>query len=361
MGVPAITGRGLQKEWPFPGIVIPAPMPNPIDWKNFADMIRSASTVLLTAHQRPDGDCLGSEIAMKRILEKLGKTVYVLNPHPVPPTLAFLDPDNELLGLADATPEERDRINQVDMILVLDTSSWAQLADIGPLLQASPAPKMVLDHHFKGDDIGAERFIDDHAEATGTLVVRAAEALGVPLDKRIADAAFIAIASDTGWFRFASVTAETYRTVAELIDAGAVPADLYRQAYEQESLGRIRLIGRTLQQTESHFDGRVMFTSIMRDDLRQAGALPSDTEDIINMTLQVRGSMVAVLLSELKDGTFKISFRSRCDVDCSRLAAQFSGGGHKKAAGASSALPFEETKAALLDAIGKALELKIDG
>ena len=328
----------------------------PIDWHRFCDMIHSASSFLLTVHQRPDGDCLGSEMAMKRILEKLGKTVSVLNPHPVPPTLAFLDPHNELLGLQNATPEERTRINAVDMILVLDTSSWAQLAEMGPLIQSSPASKMVLDHHLKGDDIGAEMFVHAEAEATGALVVQAAEALGVALDKEMADAAFIAMAADTGWFRFASVTPETYRTVAKLMDAGAVPADLYREAYEQESLGRIRLIGRTLQQTESHFRGRVMFTRIMQDDLYQAGALPSDTEDIVNMTLQVRGSQVAVLVSELKDGTFKISFRSRCNVDCSKLAALFSGGGHKKAAGASSAQPFDETKKALLEAVGKALE-----
>ncbi len=335
-------------------------MTTPIDWEKFADMVYSASTFLLTAHQRPDGDCLGSEIAMKRILEKLGKIVYVLNPHPVPPTLAFLDPHHSLRSLNEATPEELSKVNEVDVMMVLDTSSWAQLADMGPLFKESPAKKMVLDHHAIGDDIGAECFVHTEAEATGTLVVQAAEALGVTLDRITAEAAFVAIATDTGWFRFASVTAETYRTVAKLIEAGAVPADLYRELYEQESLGRIRLVGRTLQQTEVHFDGRVMFTRIMQEDLRLSGALQSDTEDIVNMTLQVRGSMFALLVSELKDGTFKISFRSRCDVDCSQLAALFGGGGHKKAAGASSSLPFEETKAALLEAVGKALELTIE-
>lgn len=332
-----------------------ANMNTPIDWKRFAEMIQAARRILLTAHQRPDGDCLGSEIAMKRILEKLGKEVFVLNPDPVPPTLAFLDPNRELRGLEEASPEERNRINEVDLIMVLDTSAWAQLAGIGPLFRNSPALKMVLDHHLKSDDIGAERFVDNTAEATGTLVVRAAKALGVSPDRKTAEAAFVAVATDTGWFRFSSVNAETYRIAAELVEAGVVPADLYREINEQESLGRIRLVGRTLAQTESHWDGRVMFTRIMREDLRQAGALPSDTEDIINMTLQVKGSQVAVLVSEIKDGSFKISFRSRCAVDCSRLAAQFSGGGHKQAAGASSSLPFEETKQALLAAIGEAL------
>ena len=336
-------------------------MTSPIDWKRFADVVRSASRILLTVHQRPDGDCLGSQLAMKRILEKLGKTVYTLNPHSVPPTLKFLDPNGELLGLNEATPEERNRINDVDLVMVLDTSAWAQLADIGPLFKASTARKIVLDHHHKSDDIGAERFVDSDAEATGTLVVQAAEALEVPMDREIAEAAFVAMATDTGWFRFSSVRAETLRIAAKLLDAGAVPADLYRELYEQESLGRIRLVGRTLAQVESHFDGRLMFTRIMQDDLLSAGAVPSDTEDIVNMALQVHGSQMAVLVSELKDRTFKISFRSRCAVDCSRLAARFSGGGHKQAAGASSDRSFEELRKALLDAVGQALDELTDG
>lgn len=330
-------------------------MNHTIDWHRFAEMIASASTILLTAHQRPDGDCLGSEIAMYEALRSLGKEVRVVNPHPTPPTLAFLDPEGILKALDQLTDDERAWMDRVDVILVLDTSSWAQLGAMAPIFEVSQAKKMVLDHHVKGDDIGAERFVDNTAEATGSLVIRAVEALGVPLTKEIADAAFVAISTDTGWFRFRSVNSETYHAAARLIDAGTCPADLYRELYEQESLGRIRLVGRTLSKTESHFDGRVMLTWILLDDLRQAGALASDTEDIVNMTLQVRGSKVAVLISELKDGTFKISFRSRCAVDCSRLATRFSGGGHKAAAGASSSLSFDETKAALLEAVGEAL------
>lgn len=293
---------------------------------------------------------------MYHALRHLGKEVRAVNPHRTPPTLAFLDPAGILRALDDLSEQERSWIDQVDLILVLDTSSWAQLGEMAPIFKASSARKMVLDHHHKGDDIGAERFVDSTSEATGSLVVRALEALKVPLTKEIAESALVAIATDTGWFRFKSVVPDTFRTVAQLLEAGARPDELYRELYEQESLGRIRLIGRTLSKTESHYDGQVVLTWIMIDDLRQAGALASDTEDIVNMALQVKGSKVAVLISELKDGSFKISFRSRCAVDCSRLASRFSGGGHKAAAGASSTRPFEETKQALLEAIGRALE-----
>jgi phosphoesterase RecJ-like protein len=330
-------------------------MESPINWFRFTEIVHSSSRILLTAHHRPDGDCLGSELAMRLILQELGKEVRIINPHRTPPTLAFIDPSGLLKALEDLTEEDKNWINEIDLIVVLDTSSWAQLGEMGPVFKASHARKLVLDHHEKGDDIGAERFIDPQAEATGILVVSAADALEVSLNREIAKAAFVAIATDTGWFRFSSVNAETYRTAARLIDAGAVPANLYQELYEQESLGRIRLVGRTLAQTEPHFDGQLMLTRIMLHDFVTADALSSDSEDIVNMVLQVKGTKMAVLISELKDGSFKISFRSRCAVDCSRLAAQFSGGGHKAAAGASSNLPFEETKHAVLQAVETAL------
>jgi phosphoesterase RecJ-like protein len=331
-------------------------MESPIDWSHFAAIIHSSSRILLTAHQRPDGDCLGSELAMRQILLALGKEVRIVNPHSTPPSLTFLDETGCIKPLAQLTDEDRIWIDHADLIFVLDTSSWAQLGDMAPVFKAFRAKKLVLDHHAKGYNIGAERFIDPKAEATGILVVRAADVLNVPLNQEIAEAAFVALSTDTGWFRFSSVNAETYRTVARLIDAGVVPAKVYRNLYEQESLGRIRLIGRTLAQIEPYFNGKLMLVRIMLNDFDAAGALSSDSEDIINMALQVKNSQMAVLISELKDGSFKISFRSRCAVDCSLLAAQFTGGGHKQAAGASSNLPYEQIKQSVLQAIEKAFK-----
>ena len=326
-----------------------------IDWQTFAAIVHKAQRILLTAHVRPDGDCIGSEVAMQQILKSLGKDVRIINSQRTPPTLVFLDPTSRIRCLTDLTEEESAWICGIDLLFVLDTRSWTQLGKMSEIVKTTPAWKIVLDHHFKGDDIGAENFVDDTAEATGALVVEAARALDIPLSKEIAEPAFVALATDTGWFRFSSVTSQTFRTVAELVDAGAEPAKLYRELYEQESLGRIRLIGRILAKTEATLDGRVMCTWVTLDDLKQAGALPSDTEDIVNMLLQVNGSKVAVLFSELKTNCFKVSFRSRCAVDCSCLAALFGGGGHKQAAGATLNLPFDAAKRSVLDAVHAAL------
>ena len=322
-----------------------------IDWQTFTATIHAAQRILLTAHVRPDGDCIGSEIAMEHALKSLGKDVRIINPHRTPPVLAFLDPTNTVRCLDDRTEVDFDWINGIDLLFVLDTRSWAQLGEMSEVVKMTRARKIVLDHHLRGDDIGAENFVDPTAEATGALVVQAVRALGVPLSKEIADAAFVALATDTGWFRFASVTPQTFRTAAELVEAKAEPASLYRELCEQESLGRVRLIGRILAKAESSMDGLVMCAWVTLDDLKQAGARSSDTEDIVNMLLQVKGSKVAVLLSELETDCFKVSFRSRCEVDCSCLAALFGGGGHKQAAGATLNLPLTAAKQAVLDAV----------
>ena len=326
-------------------------MHNPIDWQHFSAIIQSVSKIVLTMHHRPDGDCVGSALAMRQILLHLGKDVRIIAPHKTPPNLVFLDQNGIITALENLDAEGLEFLQSADLLFVLDTSSWAQLGEMATHFRESSAQKLILDHHAVGNDLGADTFINPCVEAAGTLVVQAADALGVPLTREIALPAFVAIATDTGWFRFSSTTSETLRTAARLLDAGVQPDEIYKELYEQESLGRIRLVGRTLQKAEAYLDGQFLLTWILLEDLEAAGAIPSDSEDIVNMLLQSQGSKMAALLSELKDGTFKISFRSRCEIDCSMLAAQFGGGGHKKAAGTSLALPFEQAKQTVIGAV----------
>ncbi len=322
---------------------------SPIDWSGFKQAIDRAENILLISHVRPDGDAIGSQIAMARALKDYGKNVLLINSDPVPPNLAFLDPDHWIQAIGDVSEQNRPPLDSPeDLIMSLDTRAWAQLAKMSEIIKNATCAKIVLDHHVKGDDIGAICFVDPQAEATGSLVRLAIQALGLPMKKEYAFPIFAAVATDTGWFRFSSVNAATYRMIAELIDLGVRPDEVYRLAYEQETFGRTKLVGYALAKAEQFLNGAGIFTSLTLTDFDQSGAIPSESEDIVNLTLQVAETKAAVIMVEQRTGGFKLSFRSRCDLDCSLLAARFGGGGHKKAAGAFIDLPYEEAKTKVL-------------
>jgi phosphoesterase RecJ-like protein len=319
-----------------------------INWSRFVEVVRSKQRFLLVSHIRPDCDALGSELGMAGILDALGKQVRIVNGQPTPPNYQFIDPQKRIKAInVDVQPAE---LADVEILMVLDTSAWAQLGPMADVVRASKSQKIVLDHHVSSDDLGAEQFKDVQAEATGRLVLQAAQQLGVKLTPEIATPLFAAIATDTGWFRFASTTGDTYRAGAALVDSGARPTAIYNSLYEQDSLARLNLMGRILARAKTELDGRLIHTAVAQDDFKATGALPPDTEDIINLTLNVRGTQVGVILVEQPGGDVKVSFRSRSQVDCSKLAEQFGGGGHKAAAGAFVKGPLAEAQTKVLDA-----------
>ncbi len=325
-----------------------------INWHRFVEVIRAHQRYLLVSHIRPDADALGSELGMAGVLESLGKQVLIVNAQATPPNLRFLDPDKKIKTLGvDIRPED---LAAIEVLMVLDTSAWAQLGEMGSVLKSTKAKKIVLDHHMSADDLGAEEFKDTKAEATGRLVVDAARQLGVKLTPVISTPLFAAVATDTGWFRFPSTTGGTFRCGGELLDAGTVPATIYKQLYEQDTLARLHLIGRVLARVETELDGRLIYTSVLQEDFTATGAIPSDTEDVINMTLQVGGTETALIFVELAAGGVKVSFRSRGTVECNRVAELFGGGGHKAAAGATLQEPLEAVQKRVLEAVRAAMK-----
>jgi phosphoesterase RecJ-like protein len=323
------------------------------DWTRFVDLINANQRFLLTSHIRPDCDALGSELGMCGVLEGLGKEVTIVNAHPTPPNLSFIDPQRriEVLG----TDTQVDELLDLDIMMVLDTSAWAQLGPMGDVIRATKAKKIIVDHHVNEDDLGAELFKNTTAEATGRLVVEAAEQLCVALTPEIAMPVFAAIATDTGWFRFASTTSETYRVIASLVDAGANPSDIYRELYEQDSAGRVRLRGLILSRIESEVNGRLQHTYVTKEDFERTGAIPSDTEDAINLALAISGTEFAVIFVGQQTGGFKISFRSRCALQCNAIAESFDGGGHKAAAGAFLEGSLDDVRRRVLDVVRSAM------
>lgn len=323
-----------------------------LNWDQLAARIHACDSFVLASHIRPDCDALGSEIGMAGILRQLGKQVRIINGHPTPPSLNFIDPEHtievvgETVAAADIT---------ADCFIVLDTSAWAQLGPMGDVLRSFQGQKLCIDHHVGEDDLGTEFFKDTRAEATGHLVAKLAKHLQVSISKPMATALFAAIATDTGWFRFGSTTSDTYRVIAELLDCGAVPAEIYGELYERDTLGRVRLRGRILSRTQAELDGRLVYTHVLKEDFTETGAVASDTEDAINLTLAIVGTQVAVIFVEQQGGGCKMSFRSRCAVDCNQLAREFGGGGHKAAAGAFIDASYEQAAQIVLPKVREAM------
>lgn len=308
-----------------------------IDWTDFCNAMNKAEQVTLVGHIRPDGDTLGSCLALKRALVSLGKRVMVVNGYAVPSALALVVPPAEIRQIATLTDEERKFIAESDATVSVDVSSWAQLGpDAGELFKTSTGGvKVVIDHHSVSDTIGEIRCVDGDADSAGSLVFEAIQALGVPFTKEIAEPLFAAISSDTGWFRFQSTNAGTLRRAAALIEAGVKVDEMYRLVNEQDSYGRYKLLGACASNAVRFLDGKGVFMRLSQQDFADANADSPDSEDLVNTPLSVAGTEVAVIAIEQKDGSVKASFRSRCELDCAKLAREFGGGGHARAAGAS--------------------------
>jgi len=191
-------------------------------------------------------------------------------------------------------------------------------------------------------------FKDVTAAATGELIFELCEALGTEVGPQAATALYCAIATDTGWFRFPSTTSRTMRIAGQLIDRGAEPHVLYRLIHEQRTIGRLRLSGRVIGRINIDCDGRLGYLTVSVQDYKETGAIPADTEDLVNQCLTVVGVEAAFIAIEQPNGNVKVSFRSRLEIDVAEVAAQFGGGGHKQAAGATLPGPLADALAKVL-------------
>jgi phosphoesterase RecJ-like protein len=323
----------------------------PLDWSPFVDLVRAHPRFLLTTHIRPDGDGLGSMLALADALESQGKSVRMTVASSLPPRYAFLDPAKRIRVFAAPGDDYRD----ADAAIVLDTGTWNQLGDFGAFLKMLGVPKLVIDHHLTQDDLGGVRLVDTTAEATGRLVYEAITSLGTPPSANAAHCLFVALAMDTGWFRHSNTTPGTFQLAALLEQAGANPTTAYVNLFEQNTLGRLKLTGLVLNRLTTAHDGRTAYTEIHHGDYAATGAMPQDSEDLINYTRSLAGVEVGLFFMEQPRGGVKVSFRSQERVDVARIAEQFGGGGHRLASGAIIDAPLDIARSRVLAAVGAAL------
>jgi len=325
-----------------------------IDWTPLSSLIATYDKFVVTTHVRPDGDALGSEVGMVGLLRHKGKDVRAVNSSRTPPRYDFLDPNGILFEHFGTTTKPEDLLDR-QVLVILDLSSWGQLGEMAEWVRSFPGPRVVIDHHVSQDDLGAIYLKDTSAEATGTLVTRAAHALKVEITPEMATGLFTAIAMDTGWFHHPNTTPQTLRTAAELFEAGAKIDEIYRLLSERNTLGRLKMMGETLSSLETDLGGRISYATVTRDDFERTGAIPPDTEDLVDFTVSLRGVDVGLLFIEQPRGGIKLSIRSRNGLDCAKLASLYGGGGHKAAAGATLADPLTEAVPQVLQSVRAAL------
>jgi len=316
-------------------------------------LIDRANDVLILSHHRPDGDAIGSMMAVGATLRRRGKRVGAVSLDPIPQRYAGLVGD-EPIELWDPAvhAEQADR---ADAILVLDTASWSQLeAARDPLLRAR-GRVVVVDHHQTRDEVGGVSLIDATAAATGLLVYEWFRALDWPLPRVALDGLFAALATDTGWFRFSNTDARAMGVAAELIRAGVEGHRLYEAIYWSDSVARVRLQTRALAGLELHAGGRLAVMRLDQACFEACQASPADSEDLINEPMRIGSVHVSVLLIEPPEGDIRVSLRSKGQVDVAALAGALGGGGHTRAAGLRLPGPMVDAHAKILGILREAL------
>jgi phosphoesterase RecJ-like protein len=303
------------------------------DLEAVADAIRSHDRFLVTTHENPDGDALGSILAMRLALEQLGKdaVLYLSGTIPLPHEYAFMPLD----GLTRTPPD--DAAERV--VLALDCANARRLGPDPALLENAPLV-VDVDHHHDNSRFGGVNLIVSDASSTGEILYDVFRELGVTLTPDIAEALYIALVTDTGRFQYTNTTPKALRLAAELVEAGANVHQVFQDVYENVAFAKIKLLARALERARVYEGGRVIVSDLERADFAAAGAEEPFAEGIIDYLRAVEGAEIVALIREpptLNGPTRRVSLRTRAEgVDVSAIARKSGGGGHRQAAGFSS-------------------------
>lgn len=318
--------------------------------------IEKAKNIVITSHMRPDGDACGSMMAMTRAIRKMGKKIEPILLTPLAWWYDFLfETPAPVLG-NDITVEAMiDKSDDVDLIIIVDTNSRVQLPGFSDYINAVRKGKtvLVIDHHVTGDDLGDIQIIDNTAAATGEIIHELFKFAGWEITKEIAEAMFVAISTDTGWFRYSSADGRLFRDAADLLDAGVHPTMIYRQMFQNFTAERMKLLSLVLSRIELHNDNRVATQYIMREDFDSTGTSGPDTENMIDECQRISSVDVAAMFVELKDGSFRCSLRSKGPVDVRKIAQKHGGGGHIMASGVNLPGPLDNAMKLVLDGVNE--------
>jgi phosphoesterase RecJ-like protein len=325
-------------------------LPNNASFEEIGEVLRSRQSFVLLSHVRPDGDAIGSQLALGFSLMAMGKSVRLINEDGLPENLAFL-PGSELIESPPTDPVD------AEVAIALDTATKPRLGDAALHAASKAQIWLNIDHHISNPKYGDLNLIDSTSPATGQILYDLITKLDLPMPAESRDAIYVAVSTDTGSFQYPSTTARTYDMAADLIRRGLDVGSINSKTYDEQPYRRLELMRSLLNTLERSPDGLVAHWT-MRDQTRLDLALrPEDSEGLIDIIRAIRGVQLAVFFEELPDGKIRVSMRSKDrKLDVCKIAMEFGGGGHALAAGIRMRGPLEEAKARVLDAIRHRVE-----
>lgn len=310
-----------------------------------AAAIRDRQSFILTSHARPDGDAIGSQLALALALERMDKTCRLVGRDPVPAPYRVFPSANRI--------EAVDRVRSAgQVVIVLECSTLARPEVAG----LEDGFVVNIDHHPGNAMYGAVNWFDESAAACGEMVADLIDALGVTWTPEIAAHLYLAIATDTGGFRHGHISARTFEVGRRVAATGLEPAALSRQIFDSYGVGRVKLTGALLSAMELHHGNRLALLSFDDELLASCEATLDDAEGLVNLPLGAQDILAVALFKRQVDGSIRVSLRLKGAVDVRLVAQQWDGGGHANAAGCTIRGPYEDTKAAMVAAIGKAIQ-----
>jgi phosphoesterase RecJ-like protein len=311
--------------------------------------LREHDDFLIVSHVQPDGDAISSTIAVRWLLDRLGKRSLMINEGRVPPRLAFLPYAGEIVNYGERKPERTFRA-----VVAVDCADFSRIGLVRELF-AESFMLLNIDHHPTNDAFGAVNLIRQDAAATAEILFDLIERAGIPLDAEAATVIYTGLLTDTGGFRYSNTSPNVMAAASKLLTAGVDAYQIADRLLERMTMPQLKILQRGLARLQFTEDGRVGWLYIEPDDLAETGASGEDLEGLVNYARNIDGVEVGMLFKGMEDGSVKVSFRSAGKADVAAIAQRFGGGGHIRAAGCRLAMPLDEAMRLVVDTVIRSL------
>ena len=320
-------------------------------FQSIADFINTNERFILTAHETPDGDAIGSEVSAYFALKSLNKEVRIINADPMAEKYSFLDTENAIELYSDES-QLPDDINDW-VLMILDTNDINNIGSIKLNILSKVRDFFIFDHHEGGDLVASANHIESEASSTCEMLYELFTEMKIEMTYEMLVAIYLGIVYDTGSFIYPKTTARTFAIAENCVRNGVNPNFIYSKLYESNSISSLMLQSKVLSTLEFYFDNHVAVQTMLKDDIIKSGAMYEEADSLINIPLKSEDIRVSIFFKENTEGILRCSMRSKGNIDVAFIAQIYNGGGHKTAAGFKSKYPLEEMKVKVLEMLNK--------